>query len=130
MAHAHEKHNNITAKKKGDTLTFLRRIVKGAADESYGIEVAKLAGVPSEIVKRAREVLSSIESGEQRLMPPPSRVEEQPNCNEPIDMLSALYDEQAREIAERLRKLDINVLTPIEAMNIIFEIKKELERNS
>ena len=121
---------NITAKKKGDTLTFLRRIVRGAADESYGIEVAKLAGVPSEIVKRAREILSGIESGEHNLMPILQKEEKQPQRDEPIDMLSALYDNQARDIADRLRKLDINVLTPIEAMNIIFEIKKELEHNS
>lgn len=121
---------NITAKKKGDTLTFLRRIVRGAADESYGIEVAKLAGVPSDIVKRAREILSSIESGEHSLMPAHQKEERLPSQDEPIDMLSALYDNQARDIADRLRKLDINVLTPIEAMNIIFEIKKELEHNS
>ncbi len=121
---------NITAKKKGDSLTFLRRVVKGAADESYGIEVAKLAGVPTEIVKRAKEVLLSIESGEQGQIPLLSKREKEKTQEESLDMLSVLYDNQAREIAERLRKLDINVLTPIEAMNIIFEIKKELEHNS
>ena len=121
---------NITAKKKGDSLTFLRRVVKGAADESYGIEVAKLAGVPTEIVKRAKEVLLNIESGEQGQIPLLSKREKEKTQEESLDMLSVLYDNQAREIAERLRKLDINVLTPIEAMNIIFEIKKELEHNS
>ena len=53
---------NIVAKKRGDTLIFLRKIIRGAADESYGIEVAKLAGVPSEVVKRADKILESIDS--------------------------------------------------------------------
>ncbi len=119
---------NITAKKKGDTITFLRRVVRGAADESYGIEVAKLAGVPNEIVKRAKEILESIENGEQIERKAPARKAKEIE-NEPLDMISALYDSQAREIVEKLKKLDINVLTPIEAMNIIYDIKKELGNN-
>ena len=119
---------NITAKKKGDTITFLRRVVRGAADESYGIEVAKLAGVPNEIVKRAKEILESIENGEQIERKAPARKAREIE-NEPFDMISALYDSQAREIVEKLKKLDINVLTPIEAMNIIYDIKKELGNN-
>ncbi|MBQ1244676.1 MAG: DNA mismatch repair protein MutS [Clostridia bacterium] len=114
---------NITAKKKGDTITFLRRVVRGAADESYGIEVAKLAGVPNEIVKRAKEILSGIESGEVATEKPHRREKE---VEEPLDMISMLYDSQAREVVDKLRRLDINVLTPIEAMNVIYEIKKEI----
>ncbi len=112
---------NIAAKKKGDTIIFLRKIVKGATDDSYGIEVAKLAGVPNEVVKRAKEVLAGIESG----APVEKKVSSAPASVQP-DMFESLYSSEANEVADRLRKTDINTLTPIEAMNLIFELKKSL----
>ena len=112
---------NIAAKKRGDDITFLRKIVRGAADESYGIEVAKLAGVPNEVIRRAKEILKSIESGEAIVEKPKKRVEE-----ETFDMFTAIGAEDEHEVAEKLRAIDINTLTPIEAMNVIFELKKKL----
>ena len=113
---------NIAAKKRGDDITFLRKIVRGAADESYGIEVAKLAGVPNEVIRRAKDILKGIESGDVTLKKPEKTADE-----ETFDMFSAIGAEDEREVADTLRAVDINTLTPIEAMNLIFELKKKLK---
>ena len=108
---------NIAAKKKGDGITFLRKIVKGAADDSYGIEVAKLAGVPNEVTRRAKEVLSMLENGNS-VQKPMKKIEE---TNE------ITFDSfEEKEVCEKLRSCDINTLTPLEALNLIFELKKIL----
>ena len=112
---------NIAAKKRGDDITFLRKIVRGAADDSYGIEVAKLAGVPGEVIRRAKEILKGIESGDTTLEKPKAAVEDD------FDMFSMLNASEEREVADKLRQVDINTLTPIEAMNLIFELKKKLK---
>ena len=111
---------NIAAKKRGDSITFLRKIVRGGTDDSYGIEVAKLAGVPSEVVKRAKEILAEIESDK-----PQVRIERK---EEPIgfDLFSNISASKESEVCDRLREADINTLTPIEAMNLLFELKNKL----
>lgn len=111
---------NIAAKKRGDSITFLRKIVRGGTDDSYGIEVAKLAGVPSEVVKRAREILSDIESEN------PRAVIEKSAPSSDFDLFSGISASKESEVADRLREVDINTLTPIEAMNLLFELKKTL----
>ncbi len=113
---------HIAAKKRGDDITFLRKIVRGAADDSYGIEVAKLAGVPSEVIRRAKDILKGIESGDTVVEKPKVRTEE-----EPFDMFTMLNADEEHDVAEQLRSVDINTLTPIEAMNLIFELKKKLK---
>lgn len=113
---------NIAAKKRGDDITFLRKIVRGAADDSYGIEVAKLAGVPSEVIRRAKEILKAIESGETVTQKPSSKSED-----DGFDMLSMLSAGEEKEVADKIRATDINTLTPIEAMNLIYELKKTLK---
>ena len=112
---------NIAAKKRGDSVIFLRKIVRGGTDDSYGIEVAKLAGVPSEVVKRAREILQNIESGAPRAV---RTVKEE---SSEYDLLSAITETKDREISDRIRETDINTMTPIEAMNLLFELKRKLE---
>ncbi len=112
---------NIAAKKHGDSITFLRKIVRGATDDSYGIEVAKLAGVPNEVVRRAKEILLGIESGGGVPAPKTPKKEAPPATP---DMLVSLADMEAREAADKIRAVDINTMTPIEAMNFIFELKK------
>lgn len=112
---------NIAAKKRGDSITFLRKIVRGGTDDSYGIEVAKLAGVPSEVVKRAKEVLAEIESG----------IKNQPTVasergEDAFDLFSGITATNESEVAEMVRACDINTITPIEAMNLLFELKKKL----
>ena len=111
---------NIAAKKRGDSITFLRKIVRGGTDDSYGIEVAKLAGVPSDVVKRAREILSEIESDKPRV------VIEKVEQDGGFDLFSGIAASRDSEVADRLRETDLNTMTPIEAMNLLFELKKLL----
>ncbi len=108
---------NIACKKRAGEITFLRKIVRGGTDDSYGIEVAKLAGLPKEVISRAREVLRDVESGARA--PAAAAVEETPA----ISMFSSCE----HDAAERLRAADINTMTPIEAMNLIFELKRTLD---
>ena len=98
-------------------MIFLRKIVRGGADQSYGIEVAKLAGVPDAVIRRARQILAELEAGGNVQAPAPAVPSE--------DQISML-DMGAQEVAERLRRIDVNTLTPIEAMNLIFELKQKL----
>lgn len=111
------KNYNIAVKKRGDDITFLRRIVPGGADDSYGIEVAKLAGVPDWIIKRAKQILKELESnqGEEKTtrVKPPSDSEQLP-----------LFAQGNSAVEDKLKSIDINTLTPIESMNILFELIK------
>ncbi|MBQ8255031.1 MAG: DNA mismatch repair protein MutS [Clostridia bacterium] len=104
---------NIAAKKKGDDITFLRKIVRGATDDSYGIEVAKLAGVPNEVIRRAKEVLNQLTSENARPVEYKGR-----------DNAITFDDYKADEVREKLLNLDLNLLTPIEALNVLSELKK------
>jgi len=108
---------NIAAKKKKDDILFLRKIVPGPAQASYGIEVAKLAGVPERVISRAKAILAELEAQDWKpQLPAPASGGGQ----------IALEDLGAQAAAERLRELDVDTLTPIEAMNILYELKKEL----
>lgn len=113
---------NIAAKKRGDSITFLRKIVRGGTDDSYGIEVAKLAGVPSEVVRRAREILKDIEAGSKINIGNASAVK----VEDEFDLFSGIISSKDSAVADKLRSLDINTITPIEAMNTLFELKKML----
>ena len=113
---------NIAAKKRGDSITFLRKIVRGGTDDSYGIEVAKLAGVPNEVVKRAREILHDIENGSHISVG--RNVEKR---NDEPDLFAGFVSSVNDDIAEKIRAAEINTMTPIEAMNLLFELKKMLK---
>ena len=116
-------HNyNVAVKKHGDDITFLRRIVRGPADDSYGIEVAKLAGVPDGVVARAKEILGEILSGESVMTDRPVRV-----CTEEESGQLSLLPTTQNQLAQRLKDLDINVLTPIEALQTLYELQKEAQ---
>ena len=112
------KNYNIAVKKRGDDITFLRRIIRGGADESYGIEVAKLAGVPNKIVNRAKQILADLDSGEQVSMPK-RRLKAAPQDD---GMQLVLKPSNEVEILDILSRLDVNTLTPIECMNQLFEL--------
>ena len=111
---------NVAAKKRGDSVTFLRKIVRGGTDDSYGIEVAKLAGVPNEVVKRAKEILLGIENGEKEFR------RREKTVDTTFDLLSGIAASKDSEAADKIRSCDINTMTPIEAMNLLFELKKLL----
>ena len=114
---------NIAAKKRGDSVIFLRKIVRGGTDDSYGIEVAKLAGIPTEVVKRAKEILAEIEKGAVISLPKSAaKASDAPE----FDLFSSIVTSKDSEAADKIRALDINTLTPIEAMNFLFELKKML----
>ena len=110
---------NVAAKKKQDTVTFLRKIVRGGTDDSYGIEVAKLAGVPNEVVKRAKEILHDIEAGSTVSPAKESAIK----GDVTFDLFTTLSKSKDSEAADRIRQVDINTMTPIEAMNLIYELK-------
>ncbi len=114
------KNYNIAAIKRGDDLTFLRRILPGAADESYGVEVAKLAGIPDSVIERAKKILSDLESSAPKTRRKTAKKEE------PAQL--TLIKEET-EIEKRLNNIDINKLTPMESMNILFELIKLSKQN-
>lgn len=115
------KNYNIAVKKRGDDITFLRRIVPGGADDSYGIEVAKLAGVPEWIIKRAKQILKELESG--NISSDIEKEKPTPSAPSNMDQLS-LFSTGNSLIEEKLKSIDINTLTPIESMNVLFELIK------
>jgi len=114
------KNYNVAVKKRGDNITFLRRIVRGGADDSYGIEVAKLAGVPERVIRRAKEVLLQLESGEIAL----SSGDSTERFRE--EAIQLTMESPETEALQKLRGVDVNALTPIECMNLLFEITKML----
>ena len=106
------KNFNIAVKKRGDDIIFLRRIVPGGADDSYGIEVAKLSGIPDSVIKRAKDILKqTIEDGVITY-----RTAAAPQAQLPIEL------QGASELLKELQMLDVNTLTPIEAMGILFDL--------
>lgn len=114
---------SIAVKKRGDDITFLRRIVRGGADESFGIEVAKLAGVPDSVVKRAKVILKELESCKIDIdFKAENSVEE-----EEEEIQYNFSANGKNEILEILKATDVNTLTPIEAMQTLYDLKKKAE---
>ena len=111
------KNYNIAVKKRGDQMIFLRKIVPGATDDSFGIEVAKLAGIPNAVITRAREILSELESG---------RAETVPVKAAAADDQMTMLDLRGQDICAELEKITLETLTPIEAMNELYRLKKML----
>ena len=115
---------HIAAKKRGDGIIFLRKIVRGSTDDSYGIEVAKLAGLPNEVIKRAREVLAAVEASSHAVrdavdIDPPKTPSEDEGLITLDDMLGA-------RLIEDIRALDLNTLSPYECMSLLYEWKKQV----
>ncbi|MBO5280819.1 MAG: DNA mismatch repair protein MutS, partial [Clostridia bacterium] len=105
-----------------DNITFLRKIVRGSTDDSYGIEVAKLAGVPGEVVKRAKQILATIESGSGIVT---SRSERPFEAED--DSLISIDDTLRAQAMEELKNIDLNMISPYEAMQLLYEIQKKLK---
>ena len=111
------KNYNIAVKKRGDKMIFLRKIVPGATDDSFGVEVAKLAGLPTSVVNRAREILKQLEEEGGKHAPVIQREAE--------DQVSML-DLRAQQVQAALEAITVETLTPIEAMNELYRLKKML----
>jgi len=116
------KNYSIAVKKRGDDITFLRRIVKGGADESFGIEVAKLAGVPDSVVKRAKAILKELEQNKIDI-----KFKAEDAVVEEDDIQFNFTVNGKNEIIEILKTIDVNTLTPIEAMQTLYDLKKKSE---
>ena len=113
------KNYNIAVKKRGDDITFLRRIVPGGADDSYGIEVAKLAGLPDWIIKRAKQILKELTQDK----PDTKKEFESIDPEKEEDLQINLLDNANSSVVEKIKSTDVNTLTPIEAMNLLYELK-------
>ena len=115
------KNYSIAVKEKGEDVIFLRKIIPGGTDESYGVHVAKLAGVPQVVTKRANEILKSLERksalGEKK-----QRKENKQVASGQLD----LYNYKLAEIAHEIDKINVNELTPIDALNAIVKIKEKM----
>ncbi|MGB6801918.1 MAG: DNA mismatch repair protein MutS, partial [Candidatus Sulfotelmatobacter sp.] len=114
------KNYHVSVKETGGGIVFLRKVQPGAADRSYGIEVAKLAGLPNEVISRAREVLAEHESVERLATGHLS-----PGASPPATQLT-IFTPLSQPVLEKLRGVDLNRLTPLEALNLLAELKKEI----
>ena len=110
------KNYSIAVKEKGEDIIFLRKIIPEGTDESYGIHVAKLAGVPQAVVKRSNEILKSLEKGS---------IKKKDNKKEVSGQLD-MYNYKLADIAHELDKIDINKLTPIDALNTLVKMKEKM----
>jgi DNA mismatch repair protein MutS len=117
------KNYHVSVKETGSGIVFLRKVEPGAADRSYGIEVAKLAGLPDEVVRRAREVLAEHEDAESRLSA------QLANADSPAPRTAQLtiFTPLSQPVLEKLREIDLNNLTPLEALNLLAELKKQVQ---
>ena len=111
------KNYNIAVKKRGDDIIFLRRIIRGGADDSYGIEVAKLSGIPNSVISRAKVILKDITAG---------GIAYTKSSNDVIeDSQISLESIGADEIYNELKTIDVDTLTPIESMKILYDLSKK-----
>jgi DNA mismatch repair protein MutS len=117
------KNYHVSVKETAGGIVFLRRVEPGAADRSYGIEVAKLAGLPNEVIERAREVLAEHESAEQRVTEQLASDESRPRQPAQLTIFTPLSE----PVLEKLREVDLNRLTPLEALNLLAELKKQVD---
>lgn len=120
----------ISVKEHGDNIIFLRKIIPGSADQSYGIQVAKLAGLPDEIIKRSKEIISQLEendilkqSTKQGASKDEVAADKQTKGALQLDIFSLCYN----DIIEKLKNADVLNMTPIESMNFLYEIVKKLK---
>jgi DNA mismatch repair protein MutS len=116
------KNFHVSVKENAGGIVFLRKVEAGPADRSYGIEVGKLAGLPPEVVIRAREVLHEHESAEQQTTAQLSSATKDSAPQMQLTMFTPL----SQKILDRLKEADLNNLTPLEAMNLLWELKKQI----
>jgi DNA mismatch repair protein MutS len=126
LAHTRERvqNYNVAVKEWNDQIVFLRRIVKGGASHSYGIQVARLAGLPAAVIDRAKEVLHNLESGEYVAGAP--RLARSKHADRIVTTPQLGLFEQPDPVRQRIEEMDVSVMTPLEALNLLDELKKLL----
>jgi len=116
------KNFHVSVKETGGGVVFLRKVEPGAADRSYGIEVAKLAGLPNEVIERAREVLTEHENAERQLTGQLAADDARPA---PAAQLT-IFTPISQPVLDKLREVDLDRLTPLEALNLLAELKQQI----
>ncbi len=116
------KNYHVSVKETGGSIVFLRKVSPGAADKSYGIEVAKLAGLPAEVISRAREVLHQHENAEHTAT---TQLAPKPEKSGPVQL--TIFTPVSNTVLDRLREADLDSLSPREAMNLLYELKKQVD---
>jgi DNA mismatch repair protein MutS len=111
----------VAVKEWNDQIIFLRKVVPGSADKSYGIQVAKLAGIPKSITDRAREILSTLERKERAMVE-----ETRGRAPAAARQQMSLFDSREHDVLNALRATQIETLSPIEALNLLNELKQKL----
>jgi DNA mismatch repair protein MutS len=115
------KNYNVAVKEWGEEIVFLRKIVPGGCDDSYGIQVARLAGMPQKVLDRSREILAELEMGETSCQKPP---QVKPK---PVSYQLSIFSPAEHQISEELKELDLDKITPLEAMNKLSQLKRKAE---
>ena len=118
------KNYSIAVKEKGEDIIFLRKIISGGTDESYGIHVAKLAGVPKVVTTRANEILRSIER--KNVLAGKNNNKEDKASKKQVEGQFDMYNFKLAEIAHEIDKINLNELTPIDALNTLVKIKEKM----
>jgi len=134
--HQGAKNYNVAVREWNGQITFLRKIVEGGTDQSYGIHVAQLAGLPDQVIERARDILSALEKGSNgnsitssdqanKMIPKSHELPSKDTYREPIQL--SLFGSKADEIIDELNAIDIHNMTPLQALNKLQELKKKAE---
>jgi DNA mismatch repair protein MutS len=121
------KNFNIAVKEWNDQIIFLRKIVAGGSSHSYGIQVARLAGLPAEVIERAREILRNLEKGEYAEEGLPRIARGKKNAAALPSPQLSLFHEDADLIRRKLKETDVTAMTPIEAITLLDELKRMME---
>jgi len=116
------KNFHVRVKESGGNVVFLRKVAEGAADRSYGIEVAKLAGLPTEVIRRAREVLTEHESAEQSAVTHLASGE----AARAAPMQLTIFTPLSQKIVDRIKETDLNAISPLEALNLLHALKRQI----
>jgi len=107
----------VSAVEENGTLTFLHKMKNGAVDKSYGIHVAKLAGLPEEVIKKAEEILKEHENEKAK----------EPKKEKQIQFTMDLEDKPKDDMKEKIKKIDPLHMTPMDALNFVYELKEEIK---
>ena len=117
------KNFHVTVKESGGGIVFLRKVAEGAADKSYGIEVAKLAGLPADVIHRAREVLAEHETAEQNAVT--HLAKDEAKAAGPTQL--TIFTPLSQKIVDRIKETDLNSISPLEALNLLHELRKQID---
>ena len=129
LTHENVRNYNVAVREWEDEVVFLRKIIEGGTDKSYGIHVARLAGLPKEVIERSREILSNLEKAaiDKDNMPALAASKSKKARKKKPDRQLSLFTPPQDVVAEELAKLDVESLTPLDAMNMLAELKKRIE---